>query len=148
MLALKSQCSMHHYTCLPTGPRCPLVLVIASAFSHPKGKGRKSSTHFHLHLTDQGLVTWPNHLQRRLVSTVFHPRGHMLSKNGRVHKGRKDVGSQTSTICHRTTNKDLYDQITSLSPLTSQQSHINTPSLSAMLNYLQFPDPHTELCHA
>lgn len=69
----------------------------------------------------------------------------MPSKNRRLYKGKKDIGSKTSTICHRVTNKDLDDWVISPLPLTSHQSHMNnhphpppaTP-ISAMLNYLHF----------
>lgn len=72
-----------------------------------RGKGRKkhtlfpwralsgSCTHdFHLHPIGKDLITWPYHLQWRLGNIVFIPRAHMLTTNGKLKKGRKDIVAQ------------------------------------------------------
>lgn len=76
----------------------------------PRLKGASWKMHTSLTLTSHypgfSHMTIPIHKGGWGILSV--PRDHMLRKNGKADKGRKDIHSTISTICHRKTNEDVY----------------------------------------
>lgn len=99
-------------------------------------KGASWKMHTSLTLTSHypgfSHMTIPRHKGGWVILSV--PRDHMLRKNGKADKGRKNIHSTISTICHRKTNEDVYYWVTSPLSLASHQPQANSTGVTAPLS--------------